>query len=173
MRTSLRSAAAALRVAASVLRASRGSIYYHGGAKVYDRLLPGGGIDGNGIYLTTDRDRALMYAKRDAHGVDRDPAITEVEVDLTGVKIWDYSKEFDLREFTDAPWLADMIEKYGEKSATMNGENARIYLFGNDNAGLRKLGYRALKKGTKKNSHDLIVLDPSIIKYVGPERDDD
>lgn len=139
--------------------------YYHGGAETYSDLKPGNGVDGEGIYLANDRNRAVTYGKRDASGVDRTPHITQVDVDTTGKKIWDDTAQYDLRNFTNAPWLDDLINKYGEKSAIMSGQNARVYLGFKDTAKLKELGYAGIK-----GESDFIVLDPSIIKYSGPER---
>ena len=158
---------AAASVQAGLIKSSR-TTYYHGGAKRYDRLRPGDGVDGKGIYLTSDLKRAEMYGKRDTSGKDRAAHITEVAIDLSRIKVWDYGETFDLRDFSSASWVDDLIKKHGEKSVLMNGENARIYLFGNDNTGIKKLGYKAIKKPLFGNKHDLIVLDDSIIQRRGP-----
>lgn len=138
--------------------------YYHGGAQVYDELLPGDGIDGKGIYLTSDKRRAMMYGARDTSGAERKSHITEVLVE-DRVKVWEDEGLYDLRNFTKASWLTELIQKYGEQGAIMSGQNARVYLGwtpdqdpGNRN--LKRLGYQAIHRGS-----DFIVLDPSIITY--------
>jgi len=137
-------------------------IWYHGGAMKYDKLLPGNGIDGPGIYLTKDRNRALLYAKRDAKGVDRESYhIHEVRVNLDLNRIWDCSKTYDLRNYTNADWVTDLFNKYGEKGVVMDGCSAREYLFGKNNDGLVDLGYQAIL-----NNNDLIVLDESVIVQI-------
>jgi hypothetical protein len=133
--------------------------WYHGGASKYDVLLPGNGIDGSGIYLTRDKNRALLYAKRDAKGVDRENYyIHEVRINLDLKRVWDCSKEYDLRNYTNASWVQDLINKYGEKGVKMDGCSAREYLFGKDNKELVNLGYQAIL-----NNNDLIVLDDKVI----------
>lgn len=137
--------------------------YFHGGEKVYERLAPGTGIDGVGIYLTSNRSRAEMYAKRDSKGKERKPFITEVGVDTRRARIWDDQAEVDLRDFTDASWLAELVERYGPAAPKMNGQNARIYLGWSEdrsNAELKRRGFQAIRRGS-----DLVVLDPSIIEY--------
>lgn len=137
--------------------------YFHGGEKVYERLAPGTGIDGVGIYLTRSRRRAEMYARRDAKGRERKPFITEVGVDTRRVRVWDDEAEVDLRDFTDAPWLAELIARHGPRAPKMNGQNARIYLGWSEdrsNAELKRRGFQAIRRGS-----DLVVLDPSIIEY--------
>jgi hypothetical protein len=140
--------------------------YFHGGAQVYDRLTPGTGIDGDGIYLTTSRNRAEMYGKKDAQGRERKPYLTEVGVDVEKVKIWDDDAETDLRDFaakSDAHWLSDMLSQHGSRAALMSGQNARVYLGwvkDRSNDELKRRGFQAIRRGS-----DLVVLDPSIIEY--------
>ena len=142
--------------------------YYHGGAAQYDELKPSeSGLDGPGIYLTDDLQRAKMYGSRGKDHIDREPYITTVYIDFDNAKIWDDSDIVDLRDYTDAPWISELIDKYGEEGVIKDGLNARIYLGWGDkdkNQGLKDLGYQAIKKHS-----DLIVLDPSIIIYKGDE----
>jgi hypothetical protein len=154
--------------------------YFHGGAQVYKRLLPGTGIDGDGIYLTSSRKRAEMYSRSapqtaqaasrpvfgDAHGRERKPHLTEVGVDVEKAKIWDDDAEVDLRDFaakTDASWIAEMLAQHGPRVTLMNGQNARVYLGwvkDRSNGELKRRGFQAIKRGS-----DLVVLDPGIIEY--------
>lgn len=97
--------------------------------------------------------------------------MTEVLVDTRRAKIWDDERVVNLRDFTNEPWLDELVRKYGENGTIMSGQNARIYLGwagdndpGNEN--LRRLGHQAIQR-----HEDLVVLDPSIIEYVRePER---
>ena len=41
------------------------TIWYHGAGAEHDSLIVGDGIDGIGVYLTKDLNRAKMYAKRE------------------------------------------------------------------------------------------------------------
>jgi hypothetical protein len=140
--------------------------YFHGGAQVYERLTPGTGIDGDGIYLTTSRNRAEMYGKRSASGRDRKAFLTEVGVDTALARVWDDEAKVDLRGFAapgDAHWIADLQAQHGPQVTIMTGQNARVYLgWLNDrsNDELKRRGFQAIKRGS-----DLVVLDPSIIEY--------
>jgi len=145
--------------------------YFHGGAQVYERLLPGSGIDGVGIYLTSSRKRAEMYSRSapqsaQAASRERKAQLTEVGVDVEKAKIWDDEADIDLRDFaakTDAQWIAEMLAQHGPRAAFMTGQNARVYLGwvkDRSNSELKRRGFQAIKRGS-----DLIVLDPSIIEY--------
>ncbi len=154
-------------------------IFYHGGPKFFDKLTPGRGIDGKGIYLTDDLQRAIMYASKGIDGVDRTPHIMEVNVNTDGVKVWDAKSEtanIDLRDFmneTNKHWINELQEKYGEKGVIHTGSSAMQYLFGAngerrnegliDTQMLKDLGYKAIRKW-----HDFIVLDDSIIQSIKP-----
>lgn len=140
--------------------------YYHGGAETYDVLREGNGLDGLGIYLTSDPRRAQMYSRRGKGGVDRSGGVTEVMVDTDKIKVWDDDADVDLRDFADpdkTPWLRKLIEERGPEACFMNGQSARIYLGwknNNSNSELKQRGYQAIKRHT-----DLVVLDPSVIEY--------
>jgi len=134
--------------------------WYHGAGAKYVNLLPGDGIDGPGIYLTKDKRRAEMYAKRDTQGKDRDDFyVHEVKIKVDPKKVWNYSEQYDLRQYSSAPWVAELFEKHGEQGVMIDGQNAKIYLGWDDNKKLKKLGFQALMSHT-----DLIVLDASIIQ---------
>jgi 8-oxo-dGTP pyrophosphatase MutT (NUDIX family) len=138
--------------------------YFHGGAKRYERLVPGSGIDGRGIYLTSDRSRAAIYA-RSSKGSKGGGEITEVSVDLARAKVWDDDRMVDLRHYSRDPWVEELVQKYGPNATKMNGQNARIYLGWTpdrdpENRELRSRGWQAIARGS-----DLVVLDPAIMVY--------
>lgn len=128
-------------------------------------MRPGAGLDGRGIYLTSNRKRAEMYA-RSSEGAVGGGVVTEVLVDTDRAKVWDDDARVDLRKFakpSDARWIADLLAQHGEAGVVMGGQNARIYLgWVNDeeNRELRQRGYQAIQR-----YEDFIVLDPSIIEY--------
>lgn len=160
--------------------------YYHGGEKSYEKLIPGNGVDGVGIYLTNDFNRAFMYAsKRD--GRDTNPHITEVDVDIENAKIWDDSstkysiKEFLKEHYTPSEFVKFDINNIMERDIKQFNlgndafsnkismgaiRNSWIFSDGDKNDKLKSWGYQAIKAYS-----DLIVLDDKIIKYVGPMRD--
>lgn len=137
--------------------------YYHGGAERYAVLKEGDGVDGQGIYLTSDLRRAQMYSRRGAGGVEREGGITEVWVDTDAIKVWDDEAQVDLRDYAppNAPWLRELVEKHGPEACRMTGQNARIWLgWKSDNSELKQHGFQAIKR-----HHDLVVLDPSVVQY--------
>jgi hypothetical protein len=142
--------------------------YYHGGAQIYQRLRPGRGIDGIGIYLTTNLNRAIMYGSRGVDGKDREPFITVVEVDLDKWRYWDNQAKYNIKFFSEAaPFIDKLVADYGPEAVNMNGSGALLFMFGDPNTTDRndilrdKYGMMAIK-----SDPDLIVLEPGIIKYV-------
>ncbi len=146
--------------------------YYHGGEKVYGHLIKGGGIDGEGIYLTTDYRRAFQYGSRGPGGVERVPHITVAYVDPSKIKLWNSSERIDLREFATGegrgvvwPGTIAYLDKLRKDYPDGNVDiwdrgNIWLQTLGQDNNKLIELGYQAIKNGG-----DLIVLDPSVIEY--------
>ena len=135
-------------------------VWYHGSSQKRDDLNYGNGIDGRGIYLTRDKDRAKIYSKRNTQGEENKTTyIHEIKINVDIKRVWDYSKNYDLKNLTNASWLKDMIQK--NQSTIMDGSNAAIYLFGGsgrNNQELIDLGYQAILTYS-----DLIVLDKKII----------
>jgi len=139
------------------------TIWYHGSATKRDKLEKGDGVDGVGLYLTKNKQRAEMYAKKDKHGnVYENFYIHEVKVNINPNEIWDCSKKYDLSKYTNAPWLDELIQKHGEEIKYMKGLSAKIYLgWAHDNDQLLKHGFKAIL-----HFEDLIVLDLNIVKEV-------
>jgi hypothetical protein len=110
----------------------------------------GDGMDGKGIYLTREKTRAQMYARRGADGVDRDSYVYQVEVNVK--KAWDDRANFLMSDYTDADWAKDL---------TLDGMNARVYLGLDSNSVLTRRGFDCIHRGT-----DLILLNKSCVKSV-------
>jgi hypothetical protein len=138
------------------------TIWYHGSASKRDNLEKGDGVDGVGLYLTKNKDRAERYAKKDKHGnVYENFYIHQIKVNVDSEHIWDYSKKYDLSKYTNATWLNELILKHGDSVKYMNGANARIYLGWDNNDEFLKHGFKALL-----GFEDLIILDLKIIAEI-------
>lgn len=153
---------------------------YHGGASEYETLSPGTGVDGDGIYLTTDKNRATVYGKRDNQGVDREPHITEATIDPTKAKVWDDQATYDVVDVLGENEARAMYEKLisqgwlrhyktgelipFEDWRQQSGQTIRVqYIADRSNKKLLEMGYNVIK-----NNSDRIVLDGGILKYKQP-----
>lgn len=136
--------------------------WYHGGACGFENLIKGKGVAGDGLYLTKNRKRAEMYAKKDNAGKLREnPCVYEVRVRIEPAKIFYGSKMYNLAEWVDkinskqfTEWVQNTVAKYGEQSVIMDGQNANIVLSGRNNEKMIELGYDAFTE-----NDDLILLN--------------
>lgn len=150
--------------------------FYHGGGREYrDDMTAGGGVDGPGYYFTTSCRRALQYGKRDTEGRDREPFITTVAIDLDKHKIWHDDEKVNANDFIVREgfgrleprvyeWLI-RDHKNNDEGRSLDVDRAfiRQLWLDKNNEMLKEMGYQAIK-----TNRDLIVLDPSIIKYGEP-----
>lgn len=151
---------------------------YHGGGAEYDELKPGTGMDGDGIYLTTDENRAMTYAKRDNQGIDREPHVTQAQIDPTLAKVWDDQANYvvsDVLGDAEAQRIYSLFEgQYKERGVPMppfaewnksqSGQWIRTTMIADrSNKRLLDLGYNVIKNGS-----DRIVLDPKVLSVRKP-----
>lgn len=129
------------------------TVWYHGSGlnDLEARGLSfGQGMDGEGIYLTRSLKRATMYASRGAEGIDREPHVYEVKVDIQ--KVWQDKDQVLMSEYTDEAWAKDLV---------LDGMNARLYLGAEANNILKRHGFQAIL-----GHSDLVVLDKRCIVSV-------
>ena len=134
---------------------AQGTPMFHGGAKTYNELKVGGGMDGKGVYLTKSNERAVMYGTTDAEGNKRTPAVTEAYADIKNPII--YTKEYTPEMFSQ-PEIKEIINSYG---GSLDGQNLALRIKGqtNDNEKLVAYGFDGIQ-----TYNDIIVFDPKNVK---------
>jgi hypothetical protein len=119
---------------------------FHGGSAKHDLLTTGNGMDGEGIYTTTQSKRAAMYGARGSDGVERTPVVQRVHVALKNPL--DSNKIYKRSDFKQNSTSLDKIFNYYKNG--IDGDNLALQLRAgsNSNKAARDLGFDGIKKGS-------------------------
>ena len=118
---------------------------YHGGAAKHETFINGNGIDGQGVYTTTDAARAKMYGTTDVNGNVREPVVQKVRTGV--INPLDENKTYVRADFPQQNPQLDKVFDYYKDG--VNGMNLAIQLRGKDGSNeiVKQLGFDGIKKG--------------------------
>jgi len=141
--TSLKQEALKYKSADEFIKANTDS--YHGGAAKHETFINGNGIDGQGVYTTTDAARAKMYGTTDVNGNVREPVVQKVRTGV--INPLDENKTYVRADFPQQNPQLDKVFDYYKDG--VNGTNLAIQLRGKDGSNeiAKQLGFDGIKKG--------------------------